>query len=84
MAEVDGQSQRLVMKEAQIVALAAAPVPPPVLGNPVPGAPAIASGAPPVDEDLQARRNRIIEELRRRRALRMSGQPPPPTVPVQQ
>ena len=94
MVEADGQAQRLVMKEAQIVALA---VPSPTQPNtiiappgnlpPPPGAAGLGNptGTPPSDQEIQERRNRIVEELRRRRALRGNGPPaPPPSAPAQQ
>ena len=75
--ELEGQSQRLTMKEAQIVNMAvtlpttAAVGPAPIAGvNPAP---------PANEQEIQERRNRIVEELRRRRALRQGNQPPPPT-----
>jgi len=88
-AEVDGQPQRLVMKEAQIITMVAPPPMPAAGSGPGPGGPGLVPGAAPTEQEIQERRNRIIEELRRRRALRMGqppsapGQPPPP-VPVQQ
>lgn len=76
--ELEGQSARLTLKEAQIVNIAV----------PLPTAPGVAAGnagaanvnaAPPANEqEIQERRNRIIEELRRRRALRQAGQAQPP------
>lgn len=74
--ELEGQSVRLTMKEAQIVNLAVT-MPTPNAGA-QPGA--VTPAAPANEQEIQERRNRIIEELRRRRALRQSGQnqPPPP------
>ncbi len=75
--ELEGQSQRLTMKEAQIVNVAVS-LPTTGAANPVVGVPPPGANPPPVGEqEIQERRNRIIEELRRRRALRQSGQPPP-------
>lgn len=74
--ELEGQSVRLTMKEAQIINVAVA-LP---ATNPTPG---MAAGggvnpAPPANEqEIQERRNRIVEELRRRRALRQTSQPQP-------
>jgi len=89
-AEVDGQPQRLVMKEAQIITMVAPP-PTPVAAaaGANPGGPGLVAGSAPSEQEIQERRNRIIEELRRRRAMRM-GQPPPapgqppPSAPVPQ
>ncbi|MFT3829532.1 MAG: hypothetical protein QM691_07485 [Opitutaceae bacterium] len=77
--EFEGQSVRLTMKEAQIVSVAVTL--PTTSGGP-PQSPTNVNAAPPVNEqEIQERRNRIIEELRRRRALRQANpQPnnPPP------
>jgi hypothetical protein len=76
--ELDGQSQRLTMKEAQIVNVAVA-MPTPT-ANVMPSPPAGANPAPAGNEqEIQERRNRIVEELRRRRALRQAPQPQPAT-----
>ena len=80
--ELEGQSVRLTMKEAQIVNVAVT-MPTTNVANPaVAGAPAGVNPAPAASEqEIQERRNKIIEELRRRRALRQGGQPqqtPPP------
>ena len=75
--ELDGQSQRLTMKEAQIVNVAVAmPTP---SANVMPSQPAAANPVPAANEqEIQERRNRIVEELRRRRALRQAPTPQPP------
>ncbi len=73
--ELEGQSVRLTMKEAQIVNIAVTlPTP---NANTGPGTPpAGVNPAPPANEqEIQERRNRIIEELRRRRALRQTNKP---------
>lgn len=80
--ELEGQSVRLTMKEAQIVNVAVSlpttPTPTPAGGPAQPGV----NPAPVVNEqEIQERRNRIIEELRRRRALRQAGQQPPAPPP---
>lgn len=73
-AELEGQSVRLTMKEAQIVSIA---VTLPTTAGPAATATPGVNPAPPANEqEIQERRNRIIEELRRRRALRQTGQPP--------
>ena len=90
MVEADGQAQRLVMKEAQIVAMAV-PLPgqpntivaPPGAMPPPPSMGAGSGPQPPTEQEIQERRNRIVEELRRRRALRANAQPPP-GAPAQQ
>jgi hypothetical protein len=62
------------MKEAQIVSIA---VTLPTTAGPAATATPGVNPAPPANEqEIQERRNRIIEELRRRRALRQTGQPP--------
>jgi len=77
LVESGGQSKRIRLLEAKIVAVAATPVPPP----PVPGAPpppvasAQPSGPGPVtpqmsDEEVRARMQRVAEEIRRRREMR--------------
>ncbi len=91
--EFEGQSQRLTMKEPQIVNVAvnltgpAAAVPTPAVTGPQP-----ATGPALSEQEIQERRNRIIEELRRRRALRQanpaggqapSGGPQPIPMPPQ-
>ena len=77
--ELEGQSVRLTMKEAQIVSVAVAPpAAGPQNGGPVAG-PGLAP--PPNVKEIQERRARIIEELRRRRALRQGGQPGGPPIP---
>ena len=79
--ELEGQSQRLTMKEAQIVNVAVSlPVP---TANPAPGQPTagVNPATPANEQEIQERRNRIVEELRRRRALRQSNQPPQPAPP---
>ena len=74
--ETDGQPQRLVMKKPQIVTMVAPVVPVAVAGvAPLPGGPAVGT-APPTEQEIQERRNRIVEELRRRRALRQAAQQP--------
>ncbi len=82
---LEGQSVRLTMKEAQIVNVAVSmPAPgasaPAAIGTPAPGV----NPPPPANEqEIQERRNRIIEELRRRRALRQAGQQPQSPTPQQ-
>jgi len=77
--EGEGGSRRLVLKEAQIQTMAPpAPVPvgvAPQQGIPLPAA----AGAVTTEQEMAERRQRIIEELRRRRALRQQaqGQPAP-------
>lgn len=74
--EFEGQSLRLTMKEAQIVNVAVAlPAAAPVVGNPP--APGANPAPPPNEREIQERRNRIIEELRRRRALRQANREQP-------
>jgi hypothetical protein len=77
--ECEGQSTRLVMKEAKIIDVPVS-IPATVAAVSSPGgAPAAVNPAPPANEqEIQERRNKIIEELRRRRALRQTGQPQPP------
>lgn len=74
--EVDGQKIEAVLKEMQIVAMAAppppVPMPLPAQGVP-PGPQAMPAGAPQNEQEIQERRQRIVEELRRRRALRTGG-----------
>ncbi len=71
--ELEGQSVRLTMKEAQIVSVAVTqPSTGPQTGGPVAG-PGLAP--PPNEREIQERRARIIEELRRRRPLRQGRQP---------
>jgi hypothetical protein len=63
--------QSLKMKEAQIVSVAVAQPPPNVPGMaPVPPGTSAAAVPAGSEAEIQARRNKIIEELRRRRALR--------------
>lgn len=71
--ECEGQSSRLTMKEAQIVNVAVAlpAVAPTTTGGTPP--PAVNPGPPANEQEIQERRNRIIEELRRRRALRQAN-----------
>ncbi len=78
--ELEGQSVSLKMKEAQIVNVAVS-LPTTGPANPTVGVqPQGVNPAPPANEqEIQERRNKIIEELRRRRALRQSGQPQPPS-----
>ncbi len=76
--EFEGQSTRLTMKKPEIVNVAVAlPTAGPSVG---PQPAANVNPAPPANEkEIQERRNRIIEELRRRRALRQANrnqQPP--------
>lgn len=77
--EGDGGTRRLFLKEAQIQTMMP-PAPAPVAaaavqGTPLPAAP----GAVTTEQEMAERRQRIIEELRRRRALRQQaqGQPAP-------
>lgn len=76
--EGEGASKRLVLKEAQIQTMTVA-VPPPqavpgvVQGTPLPAAP----GAINTEQEMAERRQRIIEELRRRRAARQQTQAAP-------
>jgi hypothetical protein len=77
--EGDGGSRRLFLKEAQIQTMMP-PAPVPVAGTAVQGAPLPAApGAVTTEQEMAERRQRIIEELRRRRALRQQaqGQPAP-------
>ena len=71
--ECEGQSTRLTMKAAEIINIAV----PAVASAATPGAnTAGVNPAPPANEqEIQERRAKIIEELRRRRALRQGGQP---------
>lgn len=72
--EASGQSKRLKLREAKIVALAVPPPAPP----PAPGAPPVqvAGNGPPVpgatmsDEEARTRMQRVAEEIRRRREMR--------------
>lgn len=79
VVEGEGGSRRLFLKEAQIqTMLPPAPVPTgvvPVQGSPLPAA----AGTVTTEQEMAERRQRIIEELRRRRALRQQtqGQPAP-------
>jgi len=73
--EGEGGSRRLFLKEAQIQSLVAPPVNTgivPPQGSPLP----IAAGAMASEQEMAERRQRIIEELRRRRALRQNPQAP--------
>lgn len=74
--EGEGVSRRVALKEAQIQPLIAPPVAAPagavVQGSPLPQA----QGAVTSEQDMAERRQRIIEELRRRRALRQNQQTP--------
>lgn len=80
--ELEGQAVRLTMKEAQIINVAVAM--PSTSPNPMAGMPAGVNPAPPANEqEIQERRNRIVEELRRRRALRQGNQPKPQPTPSQ-
>jgi hypothetical protein len=71
--ESSGQSRRLKLKEAKIVALA---VPPPTAPPPPGGPVQVAAGQPPVpgptmtDEEARTRMQRVAEEIRRRREMR--------------
>lgn len=81
--EFEGQSVRLTMKEPQIVNVAVN-LAGPVAAAPAPGlaGPQPTAGPALSEPEIQERRNRIIEELRRRRALRQtSGQPGGPPLP---
>ncbi|HUG10891.1 MAG TPA: hypothetical protein VMM36_07750 [Opitutaceae bacterium] len=79
VVEGSGGSRRLFLKEAQIQTMMppapvnVATVPP--QGSPLPAA----AGAVTTEQEMAERRQRIIEELRRRRALRQQtqGQPAP-------
>ncbi|MBK8475603.1 MAG: hypothetical protein IPL39_04645 [Opitutaceae bacterium] len=76
--ELEGQAVRLTMKEAQIVNVAVSL--PTTNVNPVagqPGQPGVNPAPPANEQEIQERRNRIVEELRRRRALRQGNQPTP-------
>ena len=79
VVEGEGGSRRLFLKEAQIqTMMPPAPVPANATaaqGVPLPAAP----GAVTTEQEMAERRQRIIEELRRRRALRQQaqGQPAP-------
>jgi len=72
--EASGQSKRLKLREAKIVALAVPPPTPP----PGPGGlpPQVASNGPPVpgatmsDEEARSRMQRVADEIRRRREMR--------------
>ncbi len=73
--EGEGGSRRLFLKEAQIQTLMAPPVGLavfPAQGTPLP----VISGGMPSEQEMAERRQRIIEELRRRRALRQNQQSP--------
>jgi len=87
--ESGGQSRRLKLREAKIIAMAVPPPAPP----PVPGAPAMAgqpnpavAGAPISDEDARARMQRVADEIRRRREMRrqmlQNPQQPAPPAPA--
>lgn len=73
--EGEGGARRLFLKEAQIQTIVAPPVGAaafPVQGSPLP----VISGGLPSEQEMAERRQRIIEELHRRRALRQSQQSP--------
>lgn len=79
VVEGEGGSRRLFLKEAQIqTMMPPAPVPVAAAGPQGMPLPAIA-GAVTTEQEMAERRQRIIEELRRRRALRQQaqGQPAP-------
>lgn len=70
--EFEGQSARLTMKESQIINVAVpTPSANPAVGTPPP--PGVNQAAPANEQEIQERRNKIIEELRRRRALRQAN-----------
>jgi hypothetical protein len=83
-----GQTKRLQLKEAQIVTMATPPPQPtmqvpPSMPQPGGAGGVVAGGAraQPSEQEINERRQAIVEELRRRRALRQqalqSGQPAP-------
>lgn len=72
--EGEGGSRRLFLKEAQIQSLVAAPVAQQVF--PVGALLPAAAGAMASEQEMAERRQRIIEELRRRRALRQQPNSP--------
>lgn len=76
--EADGQKQEAAMKAPMIAAMAAAPVPVPVVNGPAPAVQPAGVAQPPSDQEIAERRQRIVEELRRRRALRSGNQAPAP------
>lgn len=77
--------QQAQMKEAQIITAAVPAAPMPMPGPNMPGMPPVAPApngtvAPPSEQEIQERRQRIVDELRRRRAARnsQSGTAPAP------
>lgn len=82
--EYEGQSQRLTMKEAQIVNVAVSLAAPSGVVPPGGSPAAVTPSAPANEQEIQERRARIIEELRRRRALRQAGQQGPGGPPLPQ
>lgn len=72
--EFEGQSVRLTMKEAQIVSVAVSL--PTTGGGPAQPGAAVNPAPPANEQEIQERRNKIIEELRRRRAMRQANQQP--------
>jgi hypothetical protein len=74
--ESGGQTKRVKLPEAKIVAMAAPPPPPmapqngPLAQNPPQGPPPAVAGAPISDEEARMRMQRVAEEIRRRREMR--------------
>ena len=76
VVEGDGGSRRLFLKEAQIQTMMP-PTPVNVGAVPPQGSPLPAASGATTEQEMAERRQRIIEELRRRRALRQQTQAQP-------
>jgi hypothetical protein len=74
--ESGGQTKRVKLPEAKIVAMATPPPPPmqaqngPLAQGPMPQGPPQVAGAPISDEEARQRMQRVAEEIRRRREMR--------------
>lgn len=73
--ESGGQTKRVKLREAKIVAMATPPPQPPPQPNVQPGMPGqpggpAVAGAPISDEEARVRMQRVAEEIRRRREMR--------------